>query len=141
VASLSNIRTALKKTIASYTDSTLFVYDTVADLVNLPAVIVEPMAADYTGAFARGMDVWDFNLYVLCSRADTSLGQKQLDAFVTGAGADSIPRALNDHADLGLRETDATVQRMVGYGGRFENSKVHLVGAVLQVRVITDGRA
>lgn len=141
MASLSTLRTGLKQTIKNGVAATLYTYDTVADLANVPAALIEPSVADYMGAFGRGTHTWLFNVFVVCSRRDEKQGQRELDAFISGSGPNSIVRALYDRPDLGLDDSvDATVARMAGYGGHFESAKIPLVGAILQVRVITDGR-
>ncbi len=144
MASLSEIRTGIARTIDNHTDIELFTYDQVEDLGNLPAVIVEPITADFEGAFDRGLDEWDFNLYVLVGRADVTSGQDILDALVSGSGPNSIRRILHEHSDLGL-VTDSTVDAqcyaMRGYGGKFEWYDVPHIGAILRVLVRTDGKA
>lgn len=143
MASLEAVRNALGQTINNYVSGELFVYGHVEEFGEVPAVIIEPDVADFQGAFARGLDEWIFNVYVLCStKADSAYGQGLLDRLVSGSGPDSIRQVLHDHADLGLQDgTDATVIGMKGYGGKFEWSKVGHVGAILKVLVRTDGRA
>lgn len=141
MSSLEEIRTALASTISNGVSSTLFAYADVSELEELPAIIVQPTSADFTGAMARGTDVWSFNVFVVCSRADAVVGQSQLDGFVSGAGPDSIRQVLFGRNDLGLSDCSAEVLKVVGYGGTFSTAQVVLIGAVLKVRVFTDGRA
>lgn len=132
----------MARTIDNHTSMELFTYALVEDMGNLPAVIIEPVEADFQEAMQRGMDTWDFNIYVLTSRAANSeTGQAVLDQLVSGAGPNSIREILHEHSELGLGEsTDATVYKLLGYGGSFTWAKVPHVGAVLKVRVRTDGR-
>ncbi len=142
MASLEAIRNGLINTISHGVQSELFGYATVDDLVQLPAIIVEPAQADFALSMNSGTDEWQFNVFVVCSRADVQTGQEQLDGFVSGSGPDSIRTALSDRSDLGLgADTDSIVMRMVGYGGTFDTARVPLVGAVLKVHVYTNGRA
>ena len=142
MASLEQIRDGLAQTISNGVHSTIFTYSDVHDLTELPAVLIEPAEALFEEAMSRGTDCWIFNLFVVCNRVDGGLGQQQLDGFVSGCGPDSIREVLFGRSDLNLGDgTDATVLRMVGYGGSFDTVKTPLVGAVLKVRVYTDGRA
>jgi hypothetical protein len=140
--SLTQVKQALIDTITNYTATELFGYTTVADLLHLPAVVVEPSEITYTESMAAGMDLYSFNMFVCCNRSDSETGQEQLDGFVAGWGPDSIRQALFQTPGLGIGATDTVVLRMVGYGGTFEDSgNIPMVGAVLKVRVYTDPRA
>lgn len=140
MAELADLRTALAQTIDNGTQSTVFVYADVADIDQLPAVLIEPTNADYTEALSRGTDCWWFNVYILCSRNDATIGQTQLDGLVSGSGPDSIRAAVYNKPDLGLtNDVDAMVMKMLGYGGTFQDASIQLVGAILKVRVYTDG--
>lgn len=140
MASLGEIRSALKSTIESGVTTELFTYDTVSDLVHLPAVVVEPAGADYAETMSTASR-WTFKLYVLVSRADTDTAQELLDGFLSDTGSDSIRQALWNKPGLGLPDgaVEASVRSMRGYGGTHEDAKVSLVGAVLIVTVHTDG--
>lgn len=141
MSSLADIRTALAQTISNGVKDTLFTYATVEDVEELPAVIVWPAEANMVEAMGRGTDCWWFNVFVLCSKADEIIGQTQLDGYVSGGGPNSIRQVLFERSDLNLPDTDATATRVVGYGGTFQSAKIPLVGAILKVRVYTDGRA
>lgn len=141
VASLTRIREALRDTIKGQTVAEIEVYDLVEDMGEVPCVIIEPDTADFEGAMNRGMDVWDFTLYVLTSRnVDSANGQELLDKLVSGAGEDSIRQILFENSTLGLTSTDAHCYALKGYGGKFDWARVPHVGAVLKVTVRTDGR-
>lgn len=142
MASLDAIRNALATTINNHTQSTIFVYADAEDVAELPGLIVMPSNADYEETMNRGTDCWWFNVYVVCSRNDAKTGQAQLDGFLTGAGPDSIREIIWQHGDIGLTDgTEAMVMKMMGYGGTFSDAQIPLVGAILKVRVYTDGRA
>ena len=141
MADLDTIRNALGKTIQANVQSTLFVYADVADVVELPAILIEPATADYEMTNSRGTDCWWFNIYVVCSRNDPTIGQSQLDGFISGSGPDSIRAAVWTNCDLGLDDTQALIMNMMGYGGTFSDAQIPLVGAILKARVYTNGRA
>lgn len=143
MASLEQIRAAIKQTIQSNTSLELSAYDYVADLGEVPAIIVEPENTDFEGAFARGMYTWKLRIYVLASRGPSSEhGQFLLDRMLDYGNGDGIPKILFDNPTLGLTDgTDCELIQMFGYGGEFAWSKIPHVGAILRVRVITDPRA
>lgn len=140
MADLPALRDAIDSTITAAIPA-LHGYDTIADAVNLPAFIVIPESAEFAQAMARGTDTWEFNLYVLVSRAEPELGQDSLDEFVTGAGGSSIRQAVFLNKTLGLGDVDAHISRMSGYGGSFESSAVEHIGAILRLIVHTRGTA
>jgi hypothetical protein len=140
MSGLAEIQAALATTIRTYSNVDLFVYDGVEDMGNLPAIIVEPLEIDYEGAFARGMHTYEFNVFVLVGRNVASVGNNILNRMVSGTGNDSIYSIIEDHPDLGLGgSTTAQVYMMKGYGGSFDWAKISHTGAVLKVRVHTDG--
>lgn len=138
MSSVEAMRTAISATILAGVADPLFAYDTVPDISQLPAVIVEPATADYVSTMGAGMDEWNFNVFVMCSRVQAAIGQNQLDGYVSGWGPNSIRRIVYQIPDLGLGDCDATVTGMKGYGGSWEIAKVEHVGAILRVRVLTD---
>lgn len=140
MATLAAIRTALAETAKAGVASQLFAYDKMPDSPQLPALIVEPTDVDFAAALSQ-QDCWYFNVYVLCARTDSTVAQTVLDGFLSGGGPDSVRRAIYEREDLGLPNTTATVLGMTGYGGNFEGNRLNLVGALLRVRVYTDGRA
>lgn len=138
MASMKQIRDALAETIRSNVSFTVHTYETVEDMHHVPAVIIEPDTADYLEAFNMGMDTWVMNLWVLTSRSDPKTGQEQLDRLIDGRGPDSIREILQTHSDLGLEGTDVMPWRVKGYGGNFKDNGLPHVGALIQVKVITD---
>lgn len=140
MAALAAIRTATKTTISAAVSS-LFGYDHVADVVNLPAFVVEPTTSDFVVAMGRGVDTHNFNIYVLVSSREAALAQAELDKYVTGAGVDSVRQAVWNARTLGLAETTAAITGMNGYGGSFEYAGIDHVGAILTMVVHTGGTA
>jgi hypothetical protein len=140
MSSLSVIRDAIKSTVGTAIDA-LSVYDTVPESPNLPALVVMPAedAADFQTAMGRGLDTWNFDLFVLCSYAEAELGQDALDSYVTGAGATSIREAIFNAKALGLTDCSAHVASVRNYGARFAAAGIDHVGAVLRLVVLTSG--
>lgn len=140
MAGVKAIRDAIKTTVGAAV-ATLHVYDTVPEVVNLPALVVMPAKSDFV-SMGRGVDSHTFQLYLLAaSGRDTDLAQDELDDFVTSFGSSSIRQAVWNTRTLGLANTDAHVSGMSQYGGRFETAQVEHVGAVLDLIVHTTGTA
>ena len=134
---LSQVRTALVATVNAGVADPLYAYDTVADVVELPAVLALPLQNSYMVS-AGFTEEYEIYLYVMCQRNDTQVGQGQLDAYIANSGPDSIPRAVNGSPTLGLANCDATVYAMHGYGGSFVVAGIPHVGAILKVKVVFD---
>lgn len=138
MASLSAIRAGVKTTLEAAI-SGLWVYANIRAVVNVPAVVVEPVEADFLVAMGKGTDTWQLDLHVLVNDAAEELGQPSLDEYVSGAGARSIRSVIFAARDLGLTNTDAHVSGMSGYGGRFEPPEIDHIGATLRLVVHTRG--
>lgn len=141
MAGLEQIRDAIKATIDAGVEG-LRAYDTVPDIVNLPAVLVLPTETDFFGAFGRGSDTHQIDLFVMVSRTVPRVGQDSLDAFVTGAGSQSIRQAIFNNRTLGLTDgTEAHISGMSRYGGTFPAASIDHIGAALRLVVTTPGTA
>lgn len=140
MATLSAIRDALKTVVATAIP-TLTVYAKVADVVNLPALVVMPTDTDFAAAMGRGLNTHQLNLYVLTSNRDAGLAQGELDVLVAGSGAGSVAQAIWDNRSLGLDGTDARVARMSQYGQQFATAGIEHVGAILTAIVTSPGTA
>lgn len=138
MASLQNIRDAIKTTLEGSIDS-LFAYDTVPEISNLPAVVVVPDNANFDVAMGRGTDTYEFDLAVLVSFTDAGIAQDSLDDYVTGAGSKSIRQAVFQNRALGLTGVNAHVSGMSDYGSSFEMSDIQHIGAKLRLVVHTKG--
>lgn len=138
MASLEAIRDAIKATIENNVDP-LSGYDTVPDVVNVPAFVVVPETANFDVSMARGTDTWNFKLFVLVSTANMDTGQDTLDSFVSGGGINSIRQAVFVNKDLGLTDTNAHVTGMSDYGAQFPIASIEHIGAVLGLQVHTRG--
>lgn len=139
MSTLTQIRRALATTISDGVASEVFDYAHVADVQQLPAVVIIPEEADFSGAFQRGLDEWKIDVYVLVPRTETVNAQEELDEYITGSGPESIRQVIYNNPTLGLADTDAYVLGVKGYGGEFQSARVPHIGAVLKVCVRTDG--
>lgn len=133
-SSLTDIRTALKTAINGI--DALNVYDTVTDVVQTPAAVIEPFTADYTVAMNRGGDTYCMNIMVLVADTDPANSQFVLDQYVTGRGDKSIREFLFANCTLGLDDVDATVMSMKGYNGSPDVAGIKMIGAILRVNVV-----
>lgn len=141
MSTLTEIREALTSTVKAGIATEVYAYERVGDVVQGPAIVVVPSKADFTGAFARGLDDWDFDVVVIIRRVDTAESQKVLDRFVTGSGPDSVREVLHNNPTLGLDDTDAFAKGVDKYGGEFEIGNAPYLGAIIKVCVRTDGAA
>lgn len=135
MSTLTEIRAAIKTTLKAAIPE-LSVYDTVPEVNNVPAVIIEPHDADYASSMSLDTE-WQIDLFVLVSSADVRRAQKELDSYITGYGSNSIRQAIHDTPDLGLPDTTAFIRRMHGYNGTYETAKLKYVGAILRMHVVT----
>jgi len=142
MASLSEIRTALKATIETAV-SGLTGYETVPEAVNVPAFLVVPRATEYSKTFARGFDSYTFDVIVLVSRSDDRLAQLALDPYITGSGDASVRQAIWNNRSLGIGTdadtVEATVTAMAEYGATYTFGNTEYAGARLSVTVLTSG--
>jgi hypothetical protein len=113
MSSLSAIRDAIKTTLDALPEGNA--YDFVPDNPTFPAVCAYPSPADFFGAFARGLDTWEFEILVLTARGSDRAGQDKLDQFITGAGPLSIRQAIFNNRTLGFTDTDANISGVLDY--------------------------
>jgi hypothetical protein len=139
VSSLHDVRQALAKTIFDNLAEEISTYPLVPDVTQTPAMVVLPSKSDFAKAFQRGLDEWDFDVFLLTARTETTNGQDLLDEFCTGSGPNSIRQIIYENPSLGLPDTDAYVMGLQGYGGHFEAARIPHVGAILRVCVRTNG--
>jgi hypothetical protein len=141
MSSLRQIKQALADTIeAAVTAEELNVYTYIPDLIQTPAVCIDPHNSDFTGAMARGDDMWRFNVYVVVQRTDAEESQDFLDGLLDSDGPSSVRGAIFAKPDLGLSDCQAFVTSMHEYGGGYRDARIDVIGAVLRVDVHTDGR-
>lgn len=141
MAGLEQIRDAIAATIDANVTG-LRAYAKVEDIVNVPAVLVLPVETDFFGAFGRGSDTHLIDLFVMVSRVVPRVGQNSLDAFITGAGSQSIRQAVFNNRTLGLTDgTEAQISGMSRYGGTFPAASIDHIGAALRLVVTTPGTA
>lgn len=131
---ISQVRTGLKDTIIAAVPS-LFGFDTVPDVAQVPCIVVRPGKLDYLVA---GGTCWEamMEVYVLVTRTDAGGAQDQLDAYLSTTGTRSIPAALRATPALGVVGVDAVLVSMDKYGGNWELARIAHIGAQLNVRVL-----
>lgn len=141
MSSLANLKQALADTIEEHvTSEEINVFTYIPDLIQTPAVCIEPHMSKFDGAMSRGDDMWRFNIYIVVQRTNAEDAQDNLDAFLESAGPRSIREAIFNKPDLGLEDTQAFVSGMHEYGGGYRDARIDVIGAVLRVDVHTDGR-
>jgi hypothetical protein len=137
MTTVTDLRMALASTIQAGVDISafntgLYTYGNVVESITLPAVVIEPASANFQETFNRGLDSFDFNLFVLVSRADPTSAQPLLDALISGDGASSIRLVIYNNPDLGIDGVNTVVHSMKGYGGSLEGFGLPHIGAVIQ---------
>ena len=138
MATFAQVRAALVNTIENGVESEIYSYDYVPDVTNCPAIVAKPLSANFTESFSLDAK-FEFQLFVLVSRrGDPSLGQSELDGFVSHCGPDSIRQVLFENPSLGLENVDAFAYAMDGYGGQFTSAQIPHVGAIVKIRVEVD---
>lgn len=144
MATLKEIRTAVKTTIEAGI-SGIKCYDKIPEnALVLPAVIVEPDMASFTEAMGRGTDRYDFTLIMLVAYNHLETAQDNLDPYVTGYGPKSIRQCIWDAKDLGLNgDVNAHISQMYDYADRFapptQGRATEQLGARLSLIVYTRG--
>lgn len=140
---LADIRQAIATTLMDNIPGLVASPD-IGALNQLPVALVVPsptVTADYTGAFARGLDEWNLYIYVIVSRRDDPTAQQELDSYLAGFGANSIRQVLFNNPDVGLEDTQVSVLGVKGYGGHFKESNIAMSGAIIVCKVYTSGSA
>jgi hypothetical protein len=102
-------------------------YRNFTDITNVPAVIVGAPKADFTKAMGRGIEEWEFPIYVLVGIPEVTFAQDGLDEFVGPSGDKSIREILFENSDLNGTVEDSMIKKMDNYGGTFETVKKPLI--------------
>jgi len=134
-ATLSEIRTALKATLA--TVAGLHAYAYAPDDVATPCAFPIPTGIEYE-TMGRGFDKHTFDVVVLAATSNDKAGQEALDAFI-GAGARSIRNAIWADPTLGAVVSNCVVNRMRDYGFDAPTDGQRFYRAVLEVTVLSSG--
>lgn len=140
MSSLDEIRAAIAATLSANL-SNVMVYEYSPDVFQLPAIIVRPSVttANFEGAMQMGDDQWYFDIIAVVSRTQAQVAQKNLDAFLTGSGPQSIRQIIYDNENLGLDDSTAFVVGVRSYGGSFIAASVAHIGAIVRLVVHTSG--
>lgn len=127
------VRTAIAATLDTIPG--LIVYRTVADVIQVPAVVVRPGRCRYVVGMGTCQE-WDYHLFVLVPHTETNVNQDQLDAYISTSGVNSIPAAIRANPTLGISGVDAWLTDMTSYGGMWDAAKVSHIGAQLTLRCL-----
>jgi len=117
MASLSAVRDALAAQLDTITGLT--VHATIPGSVNPPAAVVAPATGQFLTfdtTMSRGSDDLAFRVIVVTGRGDDTTAQANLDAYLAGAGAQSVKVALEADQDLGGTVQYVTVDSVGDYG-------------------------
>lgn len=136
MASVTEVREGIKASLEAAIPG-LTVHAKMSGVANVPAVVVQPVEADFEVAMGRGLDAWQYDLIVLASRADEAAAQDRLDEYVDGGGDKSIRRAIFNNNTLGLANTNAHVSGMADYNGQHAVGPISYAGATLRLVVRT----
>lgn len=131
---IRTVRTAIADTVGAAIPG-LICYRTVADVVQVPAMVVRPEKCDYVVGMGTCQQ-WVFRLYVLVPHTETNANQDQLDAYLSTSGTNSIPAAVRANPSFGVPGVDGLLTEMTGYGGTWDAAKVPHIGAQLTLRVL-----
>lgn len=96
MADLSALRHGLAAAINTLGDVRAWAY--LPDQVQVPAVLIEPDAVDWTTAFARGHESWTLLVRVLVSTSHNTAAQKARDEYF--GGVLDIKNAIEGYAPL-----------------------------------------
>lgn len=141
MASIAQIRAAIKTTIENNIDG-ITVYRRTPQIAHPPCVVVslaQDETADFDKAMNKGMDTWNYDLFVLASDRDDEIGQDDLDEFIDGDGDKSIRAAIFANPTLGLANTNVHISGVSQYGANFESADIQHIGAVMRLVVHTKG--
>lgn len=138
MATLMEVRKAIADVIVSI-NTEMHGYRNVTDVVQVPAVIVEPRKADFAITMGAGVDEWIYDLYVLVGIPEMGLAQDQLDLYVDGSGLKSIRAIINENPTLGDVVEDSMITAMDKYGSSFETASIPHIGACLTLKVLAIG--
>lgn len=139
---LTEIRKAIDNTVQRAIPG-LRGFNDVPSVAQVPAMVVMPArdTADFNRTMGRGLDTWRFDLFVLVPATESSVAQGALDQYVSGYGERSIRQVFWNDPTMGLGDdTDAHVEGIREYGGKFQTARVDHVGAIVRLIVRTPGK-
>lgn len=144
MADIKTIRTAIMTTLETGISGIKCYRYVPENAVVLPAIVVQPVNADFDTSFGRGTDSMSFMLLMLVSYNSLEVAQDALDPYLSGAGAKSIRQCIWNNKSLGLDgDVNAHISRMYDYGMRFSGDYQghghEQLGARLMMDVYTRG--
>ena len=139
MSSLTTVREAMADTVNTIDGITA--YAKTPSRAVVPCCVILPMEADFTRAFGRGLDTWDFHLIIGVTRTEFSVAEDKLDGFINGFGEQSIREVLFKNPNMGLDDTAVVAVKMLNYLHNTHWGGVEILSATLQVTVHTKGFA
>lgn len=103
-----------------------------------PTFFVGEVDGQFDQAFGRGMDQLTVTCRLLVAWANDRAGQKNLDGYLSGSGAQSLKAALESDRTLGGAAADSHVSGFSGYG-LYEMNGNQYYGVEFSVTVIGEG--
>jgi hypothetical protein len=143
MASVTELREAIKTVLAVELPE-VTVYATAVLDANLPAIVVRPAPelAEFPLQTGQANDVWQFDLIVMTSFGEASVGQGQLDKYLSGEGSTSIRQIFMRHPHLDRADvTIAYVSGISEYGSGYNMASVDNIGCRVRLTVKTTGPA
>jgi hypothetical protein len=116
--SLSDIRTGLAGQLAQVRG--LRVLEHVPEQINPPAAVITRAEVDYTQNMAGGLTEWSMQVQLVAGRMADQQSQRQIDAWLSWDGAQSVRAAI---------EADRTL------GGNCQTSRVATADALASIQV------
>jgi hypothetical protein len=138
---LGEIRQAIDDTVQTSIPG-LRGFNDVADVIQVPAMVVMPArdTADFNVSFGNDAN-WNFDLYVLVARTESSVAQGALDQYLSPTGDRSLRQVFRQNPNLGLDGVDdAHCSGVREYGGKFQTARIDHVGAIVRLMVRTSGK-
>lgn len=112
--SITAIKTALAANVA--TISGLRTSAEIPDNPNPPQAVIQLQSVNYDGAFKQGLTTYNFLVSVIVGRVDERNAQKNLDAYASSSGSQSIKLAIQSDKSLNGTAFDVRVTDMTNIG-------------------------
>ena len=133
MASIAELRQAIATNLG--TISGLRTSEFIPDNPNPPIAIVQFDRSTYHLDMANGMTEYMFVVQVIVGRVDERTAQRNLDAYCSSTGANSVLLAVESNRTLGGKAFDCIVTELSSYGPVSINDNIYL-GAEFQIRVL-----
>ena len=134
MASLTDIRNAIKTNLANITSLTVFGF--VPDSIQPPTAIVGVVeSVNYDLTESRGADRYEIPVFLYVSRVDAQDSQETLDGFLASSGSSSVKTQIESDITLGGVAQSVRVVEADNYGVYTINN-IDYLGVEFTVEVI-----